>query len=58
MTQTRDGRRKLGLGPGRMRYKLAHTGIQCRIKASHAAGTQCSLSPSEKSNARDNTSRS
>lgn len=32
MTQTRDGRCKLGLGPGRMRYKLAHTGIQCRIK--------------------------
>ena len=32
MTQTRDGRRKLGLGPGRMRYKLAHPGIQCRIK--------------------------
>lgn len=32
MTQTRDGRRKLGLGPGRMRYKLAHTGIQRRIK--------------------------
>lgn len=32
MTQTRDGRCKLGLGPGRMRYKLAHPGIQCRIK--------------------------
>lgn len=29
MTQTRDGRCKLGLGPGRMRYKLAHPGIQC-----------------------------